>query len=398
MKQSRNFDANDHRPNNPPYGPAELIACIPGALGFYPQESLVLIGLSHAGEDATSYTVGPIVRADLASEEQIAFGLRALFDAHQDLHLAVIITRIPNSDLAMETAYFLQSLDTQLDLPPLAACWHVSEIAAGTPYTLLFDATSPQLFPAHHERTAAPASYFSGTVPSIVHAPTMRGLLDNGMLPELRREDMHLFFESDNSGDLRRCRALYDAAYHSGRRLIQQLAPHPAGAGEGCGDRWDAINLIEDGCVTLIHGGAGNPEFPAGTSRRPLQLSDCFRDDEEIVLLASLLSRSKLRDCLVEDVLEHSATAAQALLLIARNFTGVIRANALSLWALAAAASDLEPWAFAALRAAQDEVPGHSLSAVQRQLMAIGEWQGMVSTALAGCRESWDDLLREQAA
>lgn len=390
---------NANRPtNSTTHGPGELIACIPGALGFYPQESLVLVGMEADGPDSTTYTLGPIVRADLGNEEQLYHAMRALELADQDVHLAIIITRIPNSRLALEAAYFLEHTGKDSS-PGIAACWHVSEVASGTPYTLLFDAsgatvtqaTSGTLDP-HSPVASAPAEYFSGTVPSVVGAPTMRGLIEHGMLPELHREELALHFESDVREETRRCEQLYDAAYALGRRLTRHRFTHPE----------LLLESIERGCTLLnpnrSESAPRRADFPAGTGAKHILLDDCFADDEEIQLLAALLSRSHLRDSLIVDIVESPETSANLLLLIARNFTGLIRANALSLWALAAVECNLEPWAFAALRAAQDELPTHSLSAIQRQLMAIGQWEGMLDTAIEGCRLLWEELEDNLAA
>lgn len=377
---------NAHRPiNHRSYGPGELIACVPGALGFYPQESLVLIGLERSGPDPSAFALGPIVRADLGSGERLEYALRALELAGQDIHLAIIVTRIPNSRLALEAAYFLEHSGSER-VPGIAACWHVSEIASGTPYTLLFDAAGASAANTNTIEPDAPPEYYTGTVPSVVGAPTMRGLLQNGLLPELNREEIALHFESASAADTRRCEALYEAAYAQGRELTEHRFTRP-----------DALfDAAERGCEMLNPHRGGSAEqagaFPAGTGAKPVTLADCFASDEDVQLLAALLSHSHLRDSLIVDIVENPETAARLLLSIARNFTGVIRANALSLWAIAAVESGLEPWAFAALRAAQDEVPGHSLSAIQRQLMAIGEWEGMLDTAVAGCRLLWEEL------
>lgn len=378
--------AHAHRPtNHSASGPGELIACIPGALGFYPQESLVLIGLEQHGPDPSAFALGPIVRADLGNQDQLEHAMRALEFADQDVHLAVIITRIPNSRLALEAAYFLEHSGTE-GVPGIAACWHVSEVASGTPYTLLFDAagaTATTATAAPGSPLAdAPAKYFSGAVPSVVGAPTMRGLLENGLLPELNREEIALHFESSSGAETRRCEALYEAAYTQGRLLIEQRFTRPEAL----------LAAVERGCEMLNPGRGHEAEFPAGSATKPLMLDDCFASDEDVQLLAALLSQSHLRDSLIIDIVESPGAAAQRLLCIARNFTGMIRANALSLWAIAAVESGLEPWGFAALRAAQEELPGHSLSAVQRQLMAIGEWEGMLDTAVAGCRLLWEEI------
>jgi len=70
----------------------------------------------------------------------------------------------------------------------------------------------------------------------------------------------------------------------------------------------------------------------------------------------------------------------------------VIRANALSLWAIAAVQLKLASWASVALMCAQEEVPGHSLSEVLLELLRLGEHTSLLRSAELGCAAMWEEL------
>ena len=121
-----------------------------------------------------------------------------------------------------------------------------------------------------------------------------------------------------------------------------------------------------------------------------------FTDEPELRALLVSLNRAPLRDCLIGQAIDHPETAATALITVARNFRGVIRANALSLWALVAISRGLSSWASTALTCAQEEMPQHSMSAICLQVMATGQQQQLVTTILDGCEVACAALLARE--
>ena len=80
------------------------------------------------------------------------------------------------------------------------------------------------------------------------------------------------------------------------------------------------------------------------------------------------------------------------MLTIARAYSGAIRANALSIWAVIAVKLKLSNWATAALESAEDALPNHSLSYILKQLLRAGQHENMLETAALGCDEMWEEL------
>jgi len=52
----------------------------------------------------------------------------------------------------------------------------------------------------------------------------------------------------------------------------------------------------------------------------------------------------------------------------------------------------LTSWAQAAIDAAQEAMPEHSLSDILHQLLRMGAHEKILDSALAGCDEVWGDL------
>lgn len=352
----------------------DLIASIPGVLGFYPQESAMIITLEHEPGTDGAY-LGPVLRADLTQTEQIV-ELAATFDQERvAAHLGVVVSRIPNSDLVRDAVRIMAAAEDEEGLPLVDACWHVSEIATGTPYSQLF---GPEEAEARAQGLGG--EWLTGTVTSVVTQPTMAPLLAQGALPELTRDDTRSFFEAAFDHEYVASYEAVTRAYRRGEQWSRGLAARPA---------W-AAGEMERACAVL----RASTALPiVGADTRP-GVDDVAGGVEGIERLAAVLAFSRSRDCLMLTALDCPEEAAAALITVARSFDGVIRANALSLWAVIAMKFNLHSWATAALSCAQDTVPGHSLSSVLGQLLCEGKHQQALACARQGGEEVWENLKR----
>lgn len=353
------------------FSPGDLIASMPGLLGYYPNESLIIISLMR-DSSGTEY-LGPVMRTDLSHARCV----RAMIeDAASDdtlTHLAVVVSRIPNSPLVAEAVSELYDATDPAGYPLVDACWHVSEIAAGTPYCLLFGPAAGEL-----GRAGLSEAWLTGTVASVVAQPTMGPLLAQGALPELDRSDTRAFFDPEGTAPRALTGSRRERIYDRGMRMnLDALTLVPAVRAE-----------IAAACSVLEHG----PADPfIGTAAKP-RLGQLSATDADIDLLASVLTRSRLRDCLFTTALRHPHEAASVLMAVARESDGVIRANALSIWAVIAVHLQLGSWATAALVCAQEAVPKHSLSSLLLRLLRCGEHKAILETARRGCEEMWAEL------
>lgn len=353
--------------------PSTIIATIPGTLGYYPQESIIVIGIVPDMEFGGELVLGPMLRADLVHAGQLADFLTTAPVEQCVAFLGVMVTRMPHSESANEAVRTLEDLTRPCGEPMVDVLWHVSEIAQGTPYEMVF---GPD--PDDMDRQWPDLKWGRGTVASVVSSPAMRAWRDNGILPALNRSDTFEYFQADD---------------------------YPAGVTVG-GEHVDVAALTRDarrradGLRRKIEGGSSEPGAVVRQAMRALTqapaqpliglderygLDRVFSDYGQLRALVTVLTRSVLRDCVIGTAVRHPEEAATALLAVARAFDGVVRANALSLWGIVAISRGLSSWASAALAIAQEELPRHSMSAICLEILAAGEQQHLVTTILQGC-------------
>ena len=372
---------NSNNPNFDPWtddigsvdDPATIIATIPGTLGYYPQESVVVIGLVPDDAKGGELMLGPVMRADLSHAGQLGTFLETAPVERCVAFLGVMVTRTPLGELATSAAHGLEELTRPGGEPLIDVLWHVSEIAQGTPYEMVF---GPD--PEDMNRNWPELKWDRGTVASVVNSPAMRAWRDNGILPALNRSDTFEYFEQDShtgwvtlggedievAAFIREARLCADAL----RRQIDRGASTPG-------------EYVREAMAALRNA----PAQPLIASDGRPSLDSVFSDTDDLFALVTVLSRSMLRDCIIGTAVRYPEQSAAALLAVARAFDGVIRANALSLWAIVAISKGLSSWASAALATAQEDMPRHSMSAICQEILAAGQQQHLVTTILQGC-------------
>lgn len=353
-------------------GAGDFIASIPGLLGYFPQESAIVVTLE-MDKDAGAACIGQVLRTDVGDTEQVTAMANMAPTGPALAHLGLVVSRIPDSTLVREA---VKALYTAIDVKGDAvvdACWHVSEIATGTPYCLLFGPAAAEVAQA-----GLSGDLLSGTVSSIIAQPTMEPLIAQGALPELEKNDTRSFFDRFESGAGAVTQSQGAQVRRRGKQLVQQLAVRP-----------DKVRSeVSRACAVLAHA----PELPfVGSAKRALP-AEVMVNPTDFEIVATMLSQPLLRDCLFQAAIRHPKSAATVLLTLARSFDGDIRANALSLWSVIAVRLRLPSWAQAAVDAAQEEMPAHSLSDLLHQLLRMGAHEKILDSALAGCEEVWDDL------
>ncbi|WP_165165100.1 DUF4192 domain-containing protein [Corynebacterium qintianiae] len=351
-------------------GPSDIIAALPGIFGFYPQESTVVLGLYSADDGTSTTRLGPVMRADLSHTRHILPVLTDTPGGDCFAFYAIVVSRIPNSKLVEDTKELLFQFADDEGTALIDACWHVSEIAEGTPYTIVFGPSPAQLAANGMGR-----DWVSGTVSSVVSSPSMKPLLHNGGLPELDRADTFRFFEPWGPKARRHPDCDPERATERGLELAKL-----------CDAKDEEVReILTEGCM-ILHEAEERPLV------QPVDLDPhrtVFGNPGDAVELAAMLSHKRCRDILVIDALASPLRAATALLWVAKAYPGDIRANALALWSTIATARQLSSWAVVALTCAQEEVPGHSLSAMMLTMLHNGLQEQMAENAMAGCALSW---------
>ena len=156
----------------------EILANIPGILGFYPQNSLV-ISFFERNSDTPGLHLGPLARLDLDDAVETLIDNQAQFSALSDRDNAdAVIAYVVNSDpsAADDLAEFLLSEDSPL--PTVLAIVQVPEITSGTGWWTVYQQLS----------LSAPRS---GVVSEVTGSLTLQQMiLDTGQLPALSREEL----------------------------------------------------------------------------------------------------------------------------------------------------------------------------------------------------------------
>lgn len=343
--------------------PADILANLPGILGFYPRESIVFATFNQTSI-SHRFQLGPVLRIDLAEHRELIPEVGASLAAVEpDLIFAFVITE-RGSETANEVAYHLweQAEEGAIDIQ---ACWFVAQILTGEEFQLAFGPSPEQLTDAVQH----PKFWERGQISPVAKAPAMGPLLRTGDLPQLSRAEAYDYFNRFNPNlEAGEITALESFATRYAAELsarIEQEAQHGGGMVLG-GIIADFGNLLDEVETAALNG------------------ATLLADDEVLATVAVYLSDSLLRDAVLDRALQKPAAAMTLSLAVARTFSGKARANALCLYAVAAVAAELSMRVVPALSSALRAVPGHTLSTLLLDGAQVGAFQPILEATRRG--------------
>ena len=156
----------------------DILANIPGILGFYPQDSLVLAFFKRS-EDSPQLSLSPLARLDLDDAIETLVNNQAQFSAWTDrLNTDAVIAYVvsPDPSAADDLAKFLLSEDSPL--PTVLAIIQLPEITSGTGWWSVYQQSD----------LSAPRS---GVVSEVAGSAALQQMvLDTGQLPALSRGEL----------------------------------------------------------------------------------------------------------------------------------------------------------------------------------------------------------------
>lgn len=352
--------------------PGTMIANVPGILGFYPHEAAVVMTVCADGDDG--YVMGPVIRGDLNQIDGLADVIASLEPAAPiELAVAVIVTDdidSPAARAAQEELFC--AADTQ-GRALLHACWHVPEIVTDATYTLLFGPHSDE------------PGWRTGRVGNVATSEAMTPHLASGILPVA---DQHVIDEYFALRPVANGAALAEQAdlIHQG---VQRIADANRRADDG---DTGALVLMLRTIETALALAPERAIVDVDHDDAP-RLADLVADAEARSALYGALTSARARDALIATVLDAPASAAGVLLAVARETNHpLIRANALSLWAMIAVDQGSSTWAQAAARAALATAPRHNLANMIRTILRQGDGGKLVPLARRGCEDTWAGL------
>ena len=166
----------------------EILANIPGILGFYPQDSLVLAFFKRK-EDSPQFSLSPLARLDLDDAVETLIANQNQFTAwSEQLGTDAVIAYVINADpsAADDLAEFLLSEDSPL--PTVLAIVQVPELTSGTGWWTGYQQLS----------LSAPRS---GVISEVTGSLTLQQMvLDTGQLPALSRDELEERLDSTSHG------------------------------------------------------------------------------------------------------------------------------------------------------------------------------------------------------
>ena len=348
-------------PTQPIRTPGDILANIPGILGFFPTESVILISIQPSQR---GYSIGPVARLDL---HDVPGALHEVMDAFHCGNPEIIFCFVLSQREEGELWDILQSLYHFQDRTGMGidACWLSEELSTNTAYDLIFGhATEGGEGPLQN--------WMEGTIPAISTSHTMRACVNNGMLPELSRHDLVQRFKDPNPyfGE-EEIRAMERCAEEIARQLR-------AGHGYGTTDPVQVVkHLIADARYVLSE---------------VESLEETLENEELLCVAAMWMSTTWTRDLVITELVSAPREAGDLLLAVARTFQGPIRYNALALYAASQVSDGFGIYAGPALSVVVEEAPHHNLGRLIAQGYRSGMGKRLVSSLCHGC-----ELAREAA-
>lgn len=304
--------------------PGQLIANLPALLGFYPEDSLVLIGFTSTDPRSSRFTLGPVLRIDL-DDLGVLPEIAGHLDRHgPDLIFGFLVTEREDDDLELIVDELFAV--AEVGLIDISSCWVTRRILTGEPFALVFGPDIPE------------PAWSSGVVAPVTQAEAMAPFLVQGELPDLTRDD-HL----DHV-------ARYNPAFDEAEADVLARFAHAYAA-----ELQTRPGTVRDVVLDFQH-------ILTEITDQDTSVEELMGGEELLVATATILAGIELRDAAMGDVLDHAAPAARLLLAVARTFGGTIRCNALCLYALAVIETGMSVRAMPALMASVAEKADHSLT------------------------------------
>lgn len=158
--------------------PGQLLANLPGFLGFYPQDSIVLVAVVPNAGDPALNCLGPLIRINISHSNQLAEVL-GIFNGITTIAIfGFVISEHP----AAANSEFVYSIMKQAGLTvggnekQIDAWWYTSAIFEGEPYHLYPGISSSRVAAA----VSRQVHWQRGHIPSIASALATQTLLNAG--------------------------------------------------------------------------------------------------------------------------------------------------------------------------------------------------------------------------
>ncbi|PRQ10519.1 hypothetical protein C1Y63_11065 [Corynebacterium sp. 13CS0277] len=360
--------------------PGELFATVPTVLGFFPQESLVILTLDEvepaaadptSGDRPTRYQLGPVLRVNLDNlddGETLGQLERLIPTLSQPLAFLLVVSQevatigetivLAEEELTRRLRRVERLLHANRTI--VAGCWVVPELLKGETYHRIHGHPAEDAAVVDLELLRSPnGAWDSGDMGDPAGTHAMRAIVKAGYTVAVDREEaLGTFAPVPPPLGVEGMQRVLQRAEESISRLLSRGCEPPAvaAAGEILAPR------VRDaaGVATLVRAYRGLLQGLVAGEETPESLSV---DPEAMTIVATVLGDSLLRDLAMGTMTEDYAVAGHQLMHAAATiFRGPRRINALALLALYQAGGPCRMHMVPALMTACAEDADHRLS------------------------------------
>ncbi|MDY6050535.1 MAG: DUF4192 domain-containing protein [Corynebacterium sp.] len=334
--------------------PATVIANIPGLLGFYPDESLVVMTFEPSKATANTFDLDYIARIDLDDEA----GRHAAFSLIGERGPALVWVFLVSEDHRSDSfAALVDTITTDAHEcgVTIDAGWSLGPIATGAAYRLVIAS----------DAVAAHAPVQQGYVSDIATAYSTRAYEESGETVYASRAAVFNNFAYGNANN-HQSEVRHRHIEADANELARSIR-HGTGY-------YAAVEQFEDLIVAITID---------GDRRHTVGLNSIMGSKRILPALAVFFGAKTPRDLVMTFIPTYPEAVRDISLAVARSYHGFIRENALCIYALAMIQLGAVHMSVPAVRVALSENPGHQLA----DILSQGFFAGLYSQLLASCLE-----------
>ena len=357
--------------------PGQLLANIPGILGFYPADSIVLMAFE---ESDGNLTLGPTLRFDISDVSDTLTEALTAIDYHRCVFIMPFaISGSSDTDLrSIAEEVFNQAALLEMPIPAL---WHTTEIADGEPFGMITRDFGED-YPHFISVDELPDEWKRGRIERIVSSATMEPFIREGRLPGYDRDEAHAPLHTRNhvidadTLELTQAQAVHAATIMHDKNTLDD--PRYG---------YELAELLNE-CEEIILQ-ASTYGYDAADS--------CLHDIGLLGMAAMTMGNTYLRDLTAATFLEHPEETAAIMLATSQSFTGAVRNNALCMYAAAQIKRGMPMYAGMALSASQGADKTHSLTTLMLQCYLNGLSKNCVDNIYEGSTNARSHHYRQRA-
>lgn len=342
--------------------PGSLIANVPGVLGFFPQNCVVITTVRVIDFPTRKAELGPVLRIGFDSLEHFHDMINSISEFDYTIMVAYLVfnSTEPADPRQVEHAKELLSDSRFFDTNEIYACYEVQTLLQGEPLQYLFGFREPK------------NTWSNPKVGNIACSPASRNLLEHGMLPALEREELLNKFLTPNAYLDEDAEDELDQASNSrGFELFGEIFSNESTYSE-------ALEYPK----SILRGLIG---------RKAESITEMVCQDVKFLEeFAMWCTMRRHRDAISTLIPDFSPELRGVMLAVAMSTSGETRANALCIYALAATHEGIPSLVNFALQVVHSEMPEHRLGDLLRVAYQVGQIQETTEQAIEAAKAHLD--------